>query len=201
MLRSATSMVLPLAFALMLWAVPSSAESELSPKSVGISVRFIPDHARPGDVVQLRQSLVFQPKRSGSLLISGATLDVVTSRGRQTVTVPELTLVIDPTKSTDTSNTPVPLPAPKPVRPPRSMAMLAVTVVIGSVLIIVLFLVAQKYRNRQSTTATPATQTSPLDELVSSLQSGQLPRQDLERLLAVVVPGFCGCYRCFASSR
>ncbi|EMI20028.1 hypothetical protein RMSM_03041 [Rhodopirellula maiorica SM1] len=204
--------------------VTSTAGSELSPNAFGITVRFVPDHAGPGDVVQLRaemdrdtwgqfelhvpanpdmhaitveelplqykngryqqqQSLVFQPKRSGSLRISGATIDVVSSRGRQTVTVPDLTLAIKPFESTDTATTPVPLPSPEPVRSPQSPSRLAVPLCIGLVLAIAIFLVSRNYRNQTRATSQPTTQPPPSDDLVDLLKSGQTSRQDLEQLL------------------
>lgn len=231
MLRCALGSVLPLVFIAIFATVTFAAEiagsagSKLSPKSFGITVRFIPDHASPGDVVQLRaemdrdawgqfdlhvpanpdmhaitveklplqyqdgryrqqQSLVFQPKRSGSLRVSGATIDVVTSRGRQTVTIPDLTLVIEPIGITDTATTPVPLPPSTPVQSPQSLAFLAVPVGVGLVLLLAIFLVARKHRNRQPAAVPPTTQPPPTDDLVQLLQSGQMPRHGLERLLA-----------------
>ncbi|GAA5507959.1 hypothetical protein [Novipirellula caenicola] len=232
MLRCALGFVLPLVFiaifATVTFAVEiaASGESKLSPKSFGITVRFIPNHARPGDVVQLRaemdrdtwgqfdlhvpanpdmhaitvekiplqyqdgryrqqQSLVFQPKRSGALRVSGATIDVVTSRGRQTVTVPDLTLVIEPTGITDTTTTPVPLPTSTPAQSSQSLAFFAAAVGIGLVFLLAIFVVARKHRNRQPTAAPSTSQSPPpTDNLVHLLQSGQMPRHDLERLLA-----------------
>ncbi len=224
MLPRVTPIALVAVFVTLLLANPSTAESHPSPQSFGISVRFVPEQARPGDVVQLRaqmdretwgqfelhvpatpalhaitvekmplkyengryqqqQSLVFQPKRSGAIVISGARLDVVTSGGRQSVALPDLTLAVEPLGTVDTSDIPVPLPAPAPDSPPGSPALWAALVVIAFVLSITILLVAKKKQNRQLTAVQSVPPKSTPDDLFKRLQSGELPRKDLERLL------------------
>ncbi|EMI55496.1 hypothetical protein [Rhodopirellula sallentina] len=135
-----------------------------------------------GDRYRQRESLLFQPVASGTMIVGDAFVSLTTTSGVEEMQLPELRLEVLPFEKAGLSSTPEPFPLDEEGETRSTQFAGTVAAVLGVVAVALFFwLIRQNHRSIAVVESMPD-ESSP-EEQIERLRSGEMTQCELESLL------------------